>query len=285
MKYIVAVSGGVDSVVLLDILYHKTASYKVRPCNNTALVVAHFDHGIRPDSADDARFVGELAGKYDLPFENKREELGADASEELARTRRYAFLRELAAKHQATIATAHHLDDLVETVAINLVRGTGWRGLAVLDSDIYRPLLDVTKQEIKEYAKSHQLIWREDSTNADTTYLRNRLRRQTMQLPLDTKRQIAALRATQCDLKCQIKAETERLVGNRKRYDRYFFIQADTASALECLYYVTHGRLTRPQLARALMAIKLFKPGRIFQAGGGVKLGFTSRHFTVEVIK
>ena len=107
MKYIVAVSGGVDSMVLLDMMVRAGAG---------ELVVAHFDHGIRPDSHHDAAFVKKIAEQYGLPFESRREVLGETASEALARERRYAFLRHVAKKHNAQIVTAHHLDDLVETV-------------------------------------------------------------------------------------------------------------------------------------------------------------------------
>jgi len=91
-KYVVAVSGGVDSAVLLDILSKKPG---------LDLIVAHFDHGIRDDSKSDAIFVANLAKEYNLPFETKREELGSDVSEEKARDRRYEFLRAVAKKHDA----------------------------------------------------------------------------------------------------------------------------------------------------------------------------------------
>ena len=113
--YVVAVSGGVDSVVLLDVFS------KIK---HHTLVVAHFDHGIRTDSVHDARFVEALAKKHTLTFETLREELGADASEEKARDRRYAFLRSVAKKYDGRIVTAHHSDDAVETIAINMSRGT-----------------------------------------------------------------------------------------------------------------------------------------------------------------
>src|SRR5690606_16183672 len=109
MKYLVAVSGGIDSVVLLD---------KLASEGTHELVVAHFDHGIRKESFLDAQFVERLSKKYGVPFETRREELGKYASEELARERRYAFLREMAAKHDATIVTAHHMNDIAETIAI-----------------------------------------------------------------------------------------------------------------------------------------------------------------------
>jgi len=68
--------------------------------------------------------------------------------------------------------TAHHADDVIETIAINHLRGTGWRGLAVLDSDIVRPLLGMSKEVIKDYAQKRGLTWREDSTNTSDVYLR-----------------------------------------------------------------------------------------------------------------
>ena len=274
--YVVAVSGGVDSVVLLDYMAGHP-EYK--------LIVAHFDHGIRDDSHEDEMFVRSLAEKYGLPFESKREELGKRASEELARCRRYAFLRLVAKKHGALIATAHHADDAVETIAINLIRGTGWRGLAVLDSDIIRPLLDMGKQEILDYATSHNLQWHEDSTNASDTYLRNRIRRKTTDLSADEKQQLLGLRAHQIGLKHQIANEVKGIVGEEPTYSRYMFTHCSQATSIECLRIITQGRLTRPQLNRALLAIKTNLPGTKFEAGNSVIFRFTSRIFEVELIK
>jgi len=275
-KYVVAVSGGVDSVVLLDMLVKKS---------DVELVVVHFDHGIRPDSAQDAEFVAELAKRYGLPFETKREELDSGSSEELARDRRYEFLRGVAKKHSAKLVTAHHADDVVETIAINLLRGTGWRGLAVLDSDVVRPLTDMTKSEIIGYAQKNKLDWHEDSTNASDYYLRNRIRKQTIGLDDDTKRQLLALWVTQKSLKKQIDDEVAQLASNGPDYSRYFFTHIDNTTSVEVLRGVVGGRLTRPQLIKALHAIKTSLPSKTFQAGGGVNLRFTSRNFRVELIK
>jgi tRNA(Ile)-lysidine synthase len=274
--YVIAVSGGVDSVSLLHML-------QAQPDLN--LIVAHFDHGIRTDSQDDARLVEQLAIEYNLPFETVREELGTGASEELARTRRYAFLRGLAKKHGGQIMTAHHAGDVVETVAINLHRGTGWRGLAVLDSDIVRPLVDMNKSELLAYATNHELRWHEDSTNQNEAYLRNRLRRQLLTLDEDDKRQLLALHAAQKDIKRQIDHELRLLLGDGPTYSRYFFTQLDETVGLEAVRFITAGKLTRPQQRAALLAIKTMKAGNTYQAGSSVEITFTTRILTVKLVK
>jgi tRNA(Ile)-lysidine synthetase-like protein len=277
MRYIVAVSGGVDSVVLLDKLVKQGAH---------ELVVAHFDHGIREDSAADARFVSELAKQYGVPFVTKREELGKGASEDMARNRRYAFLRGEAKKRNMRLVTAHHADDVVETIIINLRRGTGWRGLAVLAAaDITRPQLSATKQEIYDYALKHRLEWVEDSTNASDVYLRNKIRRLTPLLSPAVKKQLSELRDRQVVLAEEISKETERFT-NQSEHSRYFYTQLDAIVACELLRTLVLDAkgvgLTRPQLERALMAVKTARPGSVYQAGEGITLLFTSRSFIVK---
>lgn len=272
MTYVVAVSGGVDSVVLLDMMVRQSKG---------SLVVAHFDHGIRPDSHEDAKFAELLAKMHNLPFETRREELGENASEALARERRYAFLRDVAKKHSARIVTAHHADDLVETVAINLVRGTGWRGLAVLDSGVARPLLDMTKSYLYRYAVMYGLEWREDSTNTDDRYLRNKIRPHVKDLPMDDKSRIRKLRHEQVQLKRAIEKEVPRILGAGPIYSRYLIINIPKEVAMECLRVITQGKLTRPQLERLLLAVKTASPGVSHQAGSGVIVSFTTRYFTL----
>ncbi len=272
MKYIVAVSGGVDSIVLLDMMAEVPG---------IELIVAHFDHGIREDSAQDAEFVQKTAEKYGLAFYSHREELGNGASEALARERRYAFLRDLAKQHDANILTAHHLDDLVETVAINLTRGTGWRGLTPLDSDIIRPFIDTPKEDLLLYAKAKGLQWREDSTNTSDVYLRNRIRAKSKTIDHGAKRELRALHSHQKALKREIEQEVAQIIGEGPTYDRHQLIHMQTAAALECLRGVTKGRLTRPQLSRALLAVKTASPGSVIEVGSGVRMHFTTRHFTL----
>jgi len=272
MNYVIAVSGGIDSVVLL----HMMAKYK----QTNRLVVAHFDHGIRDDSAADARFVGALAKLYKVPFEMRREELGAGASELMARDRRYTFLNELANKYDAKIITAHHQDDLVETIAINVERGTGWRGLSVFtNSTIVRPLLGKRKNDLYDYALMHHLEWVEDETNMSTAYLRNRLRRRTANLDTETIDTLVTLRHEQVYLRTQIENEVKRFATMQSRY---FFIMVPENVALELLRAQTDTRLTRPQLLRMLHGVKTLRAGAEITAGTGIKIRLTKTHFTFE---
>lgn len=279
MRFVVAVSGGVDSVVLLDMLV-RTGGHE--------LIVAHFDHGIRSDSVADGRFVEGLAKKYNLPFVLTREELGGEASEELARNRRYAFLREVAANHKATIVTAHHSDDVVETVAINLIRGTGWRGLAVLGSkDIIRPLIRYSKDQIIAYALAHRLEWVEDHTNASERYLRNRVRRAVRgAVASDDRHAVYELWRRQLGSKTAIDTELTKFIRPDGQYSRYFFIYIEPDVACELLR-VAVSRIagappTRPQAERALLAIKAARARTQYEIGDGARLRFTARTFIVE---
>ena len=277
-KYLIAVSGGVDSVVLLDMLAKKHKN----------ILVAHFDHGIREDSKEDAIFVRQLAVKYGVKFFTKREELGANASEEKARRARYKFLRELSEKQNATIVTAHHLDDVVETIIINMVRGTGWRGLAVLNAeDIYRPLINFKKQEIINYAKQNNLKWREDSTNSLNVYMRNIVRHK-IDLNNEQKNELQILHQEQIRLAEEIKSEVTSLlksIKNDNKISRYFINSIDQASAYEIIRELTKGELTPSQIDSVINAIKTQRNGTIFEASKNIKIHFTTRFFTLELIK
>lgn len=169
-KYVVAVSGGVDSMVLLHMLAK-------RP--ELQLTVAHFDHGIRPDSYKDRQLVEDEATRMGLSFVYETARLGSNASEGQARKARYAFLRHT--KEQASaqaVITAHHQDDIIETMILNLRRGTGRKGLSSLKTtnDLMRPLLNYTKSELQMYAEREGVQWREDSTNNNEKYARNYVR-------------------------------------------------------------------------------------------------------------
>ncbi len=165
-----AVSGGVDSISLLHIL---------ASMDEYELVVAHFNHGIRSDSDLDMQLVHDLSAEYGLEFVCESADLGEYASEATARTLRYEFLLGLKDEYGArAILTAHHLDDRIETMELNRQRGSGWRGLAPLKEtdDIKRPLLNIWKSQLIEYARENNLNWREDSTNKVLDTPRNHLR-------------------------------------------------------------------------------------------------------------
>lgn len=273
MNQILAVSGGVDSVVLLDILTRREGSDK--------LIVAHVDHGIRgEESAADARFVEALAKSYKLPYVHTALQLGAQASEEMARDGRYKFLFEQAKKFQAEIVTAHHSDDMLGSIAINLQRGTGWRGLNVLSrTGVKRPLLGWTKQSIYNYAIQHRLEWVEDATNASDKYLRNRLRKSIISLPGEVQHRLVGLRASQLQLARDMDFEIKRLVslfaGSRYRYTAI-----DQAVAVELLK--AQLNITRPQAELALLAIKTARSGTKHVIDARSRLSFTKTHFAVD---
>lgn len=277
--YIVAVSGGVDSVVLLDMM--SKTQHRV--------IVGHFDHGIREDSRDDARFVEALAAKYNYEYVTQRAELGAGASEDHARRARYAFLIAEAKRRQGCVMTAHHRDDLVETIAINLVRGTGWRGLAVLDRrEIVRPLLRYPKSAIYDYALRHRLEWVEDSTNHSKQYLRNRLRDRVHHVPEDVAIRVAELRHQQCEMRSRIEQEVATCAKQYGR-SRYMLTQIDATCAKEIVRYEIEQQtgilLTWPQIERALLAVKTARTHTKFEAGGGVELDFDARFFGISLAR
>jgi tRNA(Ile)-lysidine synthetase-like protein len=172
----VAVSGGMDSVVLLDVLA-ATAAW-----HGGALHVATADHGIRAESHEDAALVAELAREHGLPFTAVRLELSADTSEAEARSARRAALCAIPGD---VVALAHHQDDQAETVLLQLLRGTGSAGLAGMRwkrGRFVRPLLGEPRSALRAYADDRHLRWKDDPSNDDPRYLRNRIRHEVLPL-------------------------------------------------------------------------------------------------------
>lgn len=250
------------------------------------VAVAHFDHGIRAESAADARFVAGLARRYNVPYVTRREELGLAASEDMARQRRYQFLFDAAARWGGRVTTAHHQDDVIETMALNLRRGTRWRGLAVMgDQRIERPLLEWTKQDIYDYALRHRLEWVEDATNQSDAYLRNQLRRQ-LQVGL-TDQQRAALGQLwhqQRQLCREIDQETLRL--SSRLGSRYFWAHIPIEPARELLHRevqrLTGASLLSAQLDRLLIAIKTGRAGTVWQPAANVRVKLSVKSVTIK---
>jgi len=178
---VVAVSGGADSVALLDLLH------ALAPELGLALVVAHADHGIQPESGSVAQSVRQLAGQYGLPFELGELQLGSAATETVARRARYAWLGEVRRRYTARyVVTAHHRDDQVETIVLRLLRGSAPAGLAGIPArrrgGLVRPLLPFTKLELAAHVATRGFTVHEDPANRDPRHLRSWVR--TVLLPL-----------------------------------------------------------------------------------------------------
>jgi len=177
-RILVGISGGVDSVALLQALV--TAGRKP--------VVLHFDHGWRTESAEDAGWVRDLAKGRGLSYHVGKMRLGKGVKGEAeARRARYAFFARTAKRlGLADLVLAHHADDQIETFLLQLLRGTGSAGRGMESVAhregliLHRPWLGIWKKEILAFAKQEGLQWREDSTNADTRHRRNLIRRRLL---------------------------------------------------------------------------------------------------------
>lgn len=179
-SYLIACSGGADSVALFHLM--RMAFPEAR------LALAHFNHGLRPQTAKrDESFVKKLAKQYDVPFFGGQAEKKSPQKvsiEELARTRRYQFLKTVYRKKKYdALLLAHHADDQAETVLMRMCQGTGPRGLeAIREVLIFetmrcvRPLLPFSKSELEKFLKEHRFDSCQDETNQSTAFLRNRIR-------------------------------------------------------------------------------------------------------------
>jgi tRNA(Ile)-lysidine synthase len=201
---IVAVSGGPDSVCLLHILHELKDELNIR------LVVAHFDHGLRPaEDESETAFVRDLAQSLKVPFETAKGRLLSKRTrgsrEEVARNARYAFLEKVRKKHKAQkIALGHNLNDQAETILMRLLRGSGPSGLTGIppsrDGSIIRPLIEIERQEIENYLKAKKLASVTDSSNLKTDYMRNKIRLEIMPLLEEQQPQLTRLLAQTAEI-------------------------------------------------------------------------------------
>ena len=282
-KYVLAISGGIDSMALLDLVANDYGGFRRQHFASARwpddFIVAHFDHGIRGnESHNDAEFVRTtVRQRYGLLVQIGCGELPADTSEEVARQARYQFLNQVVERWDdegvaTMIVTAHHRDDLLETVAMNLIRGTGWRGLAPMSQrNVIRPLLGWNKVDIARYALEHNLAWREDQTNYSTKYFRNRLRSTLAGCSETDKQQLANLVLQQINLRKQIDSEVDEYVLRHVTHDdgnnalcirRYDLIMLPGEVARQVLWHITDGKLTTPQLEDLLLFVKLGRPSK-----------------------
>ncbi|WP_324671856.1 tRNA lysidine(34) synthetase TilS [Hymenobacter sp. GOD-10R] len=248
---LVAVSGGIDSVALADVLHKLGVQFAIAHC--------HF--GLRGEEADaDEDFVRKLAKKYDVPYFAEFFQTKAFAEEEgistqmAARVLRYEWFERLRQTQQLSyIATAHHQRDAAETMLLNLTHGTGLAGLHGIPAKngyIVRPLLGIGKEELFDYVVERRLTWREDSSNDSTTYQRNRLRHDVMPV----------LRDINPNLDQTLQYTAERVGGAEEIVRRYV---ADTAAQAQTVEdEVTYLSIVRLQAtaAVALVLHELLRP-------------------------
>ena len=182
-KIVVGVSGGPDSICLVDLLNEIKNDGKI----NFELVVCHINHMIREEAGEDEEFVRKYCEEKQIPFfvkHAKVEEIAKDmkiGTEEAGRKVRYDFFEEILEKNGANkIATAHTKNDNAETVLMNLIRGSGTvglKGIQVIRDDKYiKPLIDISREEIENYCEENKLNPRHDKTNDENIYTRNKVR-------------------------------------------------------------------------------------------------------------
>jgi tRNA(Ile)-lysidine synthase len=218
-KILVAVSGGVDSMALLHLLDELSAERRWE------LTVAHFNHCLRGRASDaDEAFVRKTAAKMKLPFVSKRADVKKFAKESrlsiemAARKLRHEFFAGVARKCKIkTITLAHHADDQVELFFLRLLRGSGGGGLAGMKGSspspadktisLIRPLLNLSKAELEQYARENKVRFREDATNFSSDFLRNKIRNEL--LPLLRKQYQPALNKMVLRLMEIIEAESD----------------------------------------------------------------------------
>jgi tRNA(Ile)-lysidine synthase len=287
---VVAVSGGVDSCALLDLLVR---------VDLWPLVVFHLDHGLRDESSEDARFVADRVAHYqqqsdrkNLAAEIRHHDIAAQAQawgvglEEAGRRWRYQTLEAVArSAGAAAVVTAHHRGDQVETILANILRGAGPMGVVGMPRcrelapgiDLIRPLLDFAKDDLTAYLDSQGLDWREDASNTDRRFNRNRLRLDVLPAleagaPGFADELLASARAIEADVRQRNTTLTQTLSDNRERDS----LLLEPVLALEeadrlLLWRILVRELTLPmtrQTLKTLDDLATGRPGRSFELGG-----------------
>ena len=214
--YLLGLSGGADSVALLTMLLPDVRSGRLR------IEAVHVNHGIRGSEADgDEQFCAEICRREGIPFTAFHADLAGRKDEASARKARYAFFRERLEKTgKEALLTAHHADDQTETILMRLLRGAGPDGLEGMKGDetlegirIIRPMLGIRREEIRNALLADGIPWREDSSNRDTAYLRNRVRLELIPLM----KQLSTSAAEKVNRTAALLAEDNALLNRRAR--------------------------------------------------------------------
>lgn len=184
INLVLAVSGGIDSLAMLQAAVRGDVVPDVRNSPKLNYTVAHFDHGLRPESGEDAQFVAERAQSHTLPFIQGAPSVPFSQPihgnvESWARRERYQFLSRVRQQVGADwVCTAHTQDDVIETLLMRLCAGKELTSIAAIDETrmLLRPMLATSRQAVERYAHEHAIKFREDPTNKDLARTRNRLR-------------------------------------------------------------------------------------------------------------
>lgn len=281
---LIALSGGLDSVVLAHLLRFKVEQ-------RLTLSAAHFDHRMREVSGADARWVRGLSRAWRLPLHEARSSTPL-RSEAEARRARYDFLRAAAASSGADwIVTAHHADDQAETVLFRAVRGTGLAGLrgmrARTRNGVLRPMLPFWREEIEEYAARARLAWREDATNVSHGPARNRIRNRILpelerHIARGARRNLVALAAQAAEAEEGWRAQVARARRRTVTRDGEAFLVARdrfreydpaiTTRVLRQLFARLGTTTGRIGTHSALQFISDAPSGKQMEVGGGVRI-------------
>lgn len=233
-KIVLGLSGGADSVALFLLLNELKEEYELN------LFAVHVNHGIRKEAGEDADYAKELCEKFAVPFflfEADISEMAkkqGKSEEEMGREFRYQCFNEVMEKEQADkIAVAHHMDDKVETVLFHLLRGTdltGMSGIRPVNGKIIRPLLSCRKEELITWLTEQKVAWKEDVTNGDNDYARNKIRNQILPLLTEINKQAVKHIAEYAD------SITE--------YDEYFCTEVSDYLASDACFKDGYGEIS-----------------------------------------
>lgn len=282
-RVLAGVSGGMDSMAMLHILH------ALRESMGFSLSVAHFNHGIRAESGEEEAFVWETCRNLGVELHTGRADVPGLARargvslEVAAREARHGFFRSIMAEHGfGRLALAHHMGDQAETVLLRLIRGAGAAGLSAMapaeGSGIVRPLLCLTRGEIREYCRIYGVEWREDASNADTAIPRNKVRHEV--LPRIEELNPSAVRAIcraaellRADEECLSSLAAEALEGAKSLPGGGVHAPAGALSALRP---AVQSRAIRLLLARAGLETDVGR-ANVGDIAGLLKPGMTGR--------
>ena len=290
-RVMAAVSGGADSMLLLRVLLELSRKEKM------TLSAVHVDHGLRPVSGQDAQFVAESCAAWNIPLFLRSVALRGSGEEE-ARAARYQAIADCAVGARAeAVALAHHQQDQAETVLLHLFRGSGARGLAGMrpwaalpfaqgaPPFAWRPLLDIPREALRKAAEEITLSWREDETNAQSTYLRNYLRHAVFPA---VRGRLPQAEAAICRTAKILAAEDDCLQAQAQDFARRFAVLAPPCRYMDFRAFTgLHPALQRRALRLALPEesdfalierIRALRPGESENLPQGGRLLVTERY-------